>query len=766
MRVYCFSREYDPLRLLAFFVALFFLSTPCAQAVNSPKQVVAITVQGNHYVESETILSKLGSRVGAPLNRRTISRDVRRLFATGFFSDVRVIGEPKKGGIRLVYVVKENPLVAGLEIHGNDEIETKVLKPRLKIKPGHVLNDAYRRADIRMIRKAYLKKGYYQVTVDIEKHARKDGRVNVVINVHEGEVTRIKRIRFVGNRVFPDAVLLKEVASRRSDFTSWFSDRDVFKRDRLAADAQLIELYYMNHGYLDAKVESTLISLSPDRKWFYLTFSIHEGPQYTVKSVNLQGDMVPDRETLMRAVTIKPGELYSVDKLRESINTVSNVVGDEGYAFANVTPLFHRDIQARTVDLTLDIEKGQEVYIERIEISGNTKSDDEVIRRELRQEEGERYARSKVETSKKRLKRTQLLEDTRISFPKGSAPGLARMKVDVEERKTGSFTFGVGFSQLEKTFITSKIQEKNILGKGLDGRLTGQVGVKTQNFDASLTDPYFLDKDISASVNAFKTQTRLQETVTFKQDDFGGGVGFGIPLTETLTYSIGYQYTETNLLDIPADASLILRSQAGKQQTGELTQSLTWDTRDNTLAPGDGHFESVSVGVAGLGGRNRFLALRASSHMYFPLGSGFILSPSLTGMYIRGYFGKDVPIYRRFSLGGVGSLRGFDNFGVTIRDAATNDILGGNKAITAALNLYFPIPYMQTKGFRGVLFVDAGNVADFTQHLLLADTRVSSGLSIEWLSPIGPVGLTWGFPLRKKADDITKNFEFSLGSVF
>jgi len=748
-------------------VLLVFLLLPAAVcAAKVQKQVTSIRVEGNHYVERETILSKIRSKAGAPLSRKTISRDVRRLFSTGFFSDVRVIGEPLKGGIGLVYVVKENPLVAGLEIHGNDEIETKVLKPRLKIKPGHVLNDTYRQADIRMIRKAYLKKGYYQVVVDIKTHARKDGRVDVDVNIHEGAVTRIKRIRFVGNRVFPDAVLLGEVASRKSDFTTWFSDRDVFRRGRLAADAQLIERYYMNHGYLDAKVESTLISLSPDRRWFYLTFSIHEGPQYTVKSVNLQGDMVPDRKTLMQAVTIRPGELYSVDKLRESINAVSNVVGDEGYAFANVTPLFHRDIQARTVDLTLDIEKGQEVYIERIEISGNTKSDDAVIRRELRQIEAERYARSKVETSKKRLKRTQLLEDVRVSFPKGSAPGLARMKVDVEERKTGSFSFGVGFSQLEKTFINATIQEKNFLGKGINTNVSGQIGAKTQNFNTSVTDPYFLGRNFSASVNAFKTQSRFQNTVSFQQDSFGGGVGFGIPLTETLTYSVGYQFTETNLTNIPADASLVLKSQAGKQQTGELTQSLSWDSRDNTLAPTDGHFESLSVGVAGLAGQNRFLELGASSRVYFPFGDGFVLNPSLRGSYIRGYFGKEVPVYRRYSIGGVGSLRGFDSFGVTIRDAATNDILGGNKLATASLNLYFPLPYMQTKGFRGVLFVDAGNVADFTQHLLLADTRVSSGLSIEWLSPIGPVGLTWGFPLRKKAGDITKNFEFSLGSVF
>jgi len=736
------------------------------QAKEVAKQIVSIDVRGNRSVEKETVLSKVRSKAGERVNRTTISRDVRRLFATGFFADVRVIGEPVSGGIRLVYEVVENPLIAKLDILGNHEIPSKDMKPKLKIKPGRVLNNAYRMADIHTIRKAYLKKGYYQVDVKIQTAARKDGRVDVSIHITEGEVTRIKRIRFVGNHVFSDAELLSKVASRQSDFTSWFSDRDVFNRERLVGDAQLIERYYMNHGYLDAKAESTLISLSPDRKWFFLTFSIHEGPQYTVRSVNLQGDMVPGRDALMQAIKIHKDELYSVDKLRESINAVTTIVGDEGYAFANVTPLFHRDIQARTVDITLDIEKGREVYIERIEISGNKKSVDSVIRRELRQSEGERFASTKVARSKKRLNRSALLEKTRVSFPQGDAPGRVRMKLDVEEKRTGSVSIGAGFSQLEKTFITGKIQEKNFLGKGLAVNVRGDVGVRTQNFDTSVTDPYFLDQELSASVSLFKTQTKLQDIVAYKRNNIGGGVSFGIPVTETFVYSVGYRFTETNLTDIPTTASLILKSQEGKQSISEFTQSLTWDTRDSVVAPSDGHQNFLSLGTAILGGQNRFVETTAFSKVYFPLGGDFVLSPSIRGSYIRGYSGRGVPIYRRYSIGGVGSLRGFDSFGVTIRDAATNDVVGGNKLLTASLNLYFPLPYIATKGFRGLLFADAGTVADLSQNLSVGDVRASTGFSVLWLSPVGPVGLTWGFPLRQKAGDLSKNFEFSIGTLF
>ena len=754
--------------LLLLVVLLVPVNMPSATAEEGQgKRIVSIDVRGNRYVETETVLAQVKTKAGENFNRTTVSRDVRRLHATGFFADVRVVGEPSSEGIRLIYEVTENPLVAELEILGNDEIPDKKLKPKMKLKPGRILNKSNRLADKQTIRRAYLKKGYYQVNVDIQTKERKDGRVDVSIDVDEGEITRIKRIRFVGNQAFSDGELLKEGASKESDFISWMTGRDVFNRERLVGDAQLVEQHYLNHGYLDAKVESTLISLSPDKRWFYLTFSIHEGVQYTVSSINIQGDIVPDRDTLMQAITLETGELYSLRKMSDSIKEITTLVGDEGYAFANVTPLFHRDIQARTVDLTLDIEKGREVYIERIEIVGNQKTEDKVARREMRQIEGERFSASKMDRSRTRLKRVQLFENTSISLPKGSAPDKVGVNLKLEESKTGTFSIGAGFSQLEKTFFTVKVEEANLMGKGLRVIGQGDIGTKTQNFNASLTDPYFLNEELSATVNAFKTQTKLDEIVTYNEDNYGMGVNFGVPLSEFFTYGIGYQFSETNLKNIPTTASLFLRSQEGKQQIGEVTQSISWDNRDSFMAPTTGHFERLTFGVAGLGGDNRFTEVSASASIYFPLNGDFVLSPSLRASYIRGYSGRDIPIYRRYSLGGAsGHLRGFDSLGVTIRDPATNEVLGGNKTVSTSVNLSFPLPYMREAGFRGVLFADAGNIADFSQAMKTADTRVSSGFAIQWISPLGPLGLIWGFPIRDKAGDNTKTFEFSLGTTF
>jgi len=742
-------------------------SLPAAEvSAVGPDRIASIKVAGNRFIEAAAIMEKIRVKVGQKVDRRRISRDVRRLFATGFFADIKVLGVVRADGRHLTYQVKENPMIASMTIEGLHAVKEKDLKLKLKLKPGRIFNQSGLDRDIRTIRRGYLKKGYYQVEVDTVKKLRGDGRVDVALRVHEGDVTRIKRIRFIGNEAFADRDLMQKIASRSSSLVAWFKDRDVFNRDRLKADKQLILQHYLNHGYLDVQVESTIVSLSADKHWFYITFSIHEGAQYEVNAIGLQGDLVPDRDTLMRLVQLHRGELYSLDKLRKSIQDMTIRIGDEGYAFATVTPLLHRNINANTVDVTLDIEKGREVYVERIEISGNTKTEDTVIRREIKQVEGERFASSKLDKSKKALKKLSLFGDVRVTMPKGSALDKVRMKVDVDEKKTGSFSIGAGFSQLEKVFIRSSIKENNILGKGYVGNLSGQIGAKTQNFNANITDPFFMDENLSLGLNAFKRQTSLQQLTSFKEDSFGGGIGVGIPITDNVSYGVSYQFTDTDITDLPTDASLILQSQAGKQTTGEVIQSLSWDTRDSFITHKEGYFLSASMGIAGVGGVNRFIQPSISGGIFFPIGDSFTLNPSFSAQYIHGFSGRSVPIFRRFSMGGIGSVRGFDSFGISIRDPTTGEVIGGNKIARASINLFFPLPYMQTAGIRGVTFADIGTVADFNETLKFSQARASAGFGIEWLSPIGPVGLSWGFVLRDQPGDVKKTFEFSLGSTF
>jgi len=762
-----FSCRYSVL----FAIPLILLSTSDIYAeTTTGNRVASVEVSGNRYVESVAILASVEVKAGDKLSKRAISQDVRRLFKTGYFEDVYVVGHTENGGVRLVYTVKENPLIANLEILGNDEIVDKDLKPKLSLKPGKVYSAAKLRSDRNAIRKAYLKEGFYQVEVRAEEEVREDGRIELALHVTEGEITHIKRIRFVGNEAFSDDELRDELASKESSFSSYFSDKDVFDRERFGADARLLQQYYMNNGYLDLKIESTQLSLTPDKKSFYLTFALHEGPQYSVDKIDVQGDMVPSKEALMESVELSEGEIYSFLDLTKTISAMEEKVGDEGYAFVSVTPLFKRDVAAQKVSITFDVEKGREVYVERIQITGNKKTEDAVLRRELRQYEGARYSASGIKRSKERLRRAQLYKDVRVNLEKGEAGDLVQMNVDVEEDKTGSFSAGAGYSQVEKVFFTAKVEERNFLGKGYTANSNAEIGGVTQNYDVALSDPYFLDSDVRASVNMFKNQTKLDDITSYKQDSIGGGIDFSMPLAEYVSYSIGYQYNRSKLTDIPITASLALRSQAGLQTTGELGQSLTWDTRNRTLAPTEGHREILAFSLAGVGGDNKFAEVSVSTKSYFSLTEKLIFSPTLAASYINGFGGKEIPIYRRYSMGGVGTLRGFDSYGVTLRDPTTGEVVGGDKQVRGSLDLFFPLPYMETAGFRGVLFFDAGTTwgssLSVNEAFSTSKIRTSAGVGVEWMSPIGPLSLAWGYPINKVAGDIERNFEFALGVGF
>jgi len=478
--------------------------------------ILSIDVQGNQNVEKEAVLAKMRTRAGQPLDRRQLSRDVRKLYKSGFFSDIRFVGTRTAQGIHLVCHVKEYPLIAKLKMEGNDQFPTKDLQLKMKLKPGRIYSPKYKESDRNTLRKGYLKDGYYQVGIDFIPTEREDGRIDLLIRVHEGGVTRINRIHMIGNTAFSDAVLRKEIASRRSDLSSWFSDRDIFDTKRFGADGQLLQQYYLNHGYLDMKLDSEQITMAADKKGFSLTFSIHEGVSYSVEKVNLQGDLVPDQKTLQELIKLEPGDIYSLNDMRATIDAMTDRVGDEGYAFATVTPLLNRNIDNHTVAITFDIEKGEEVYVERIEVSGNEKTEDKVVRRLMDQSEGARYSGTQVKHTKEALKRAEFIEDVRVSFPKGSVGDKVRMKVDVTEKKSGSIAGGLGFSQREKVIITARISEKNLLGKGYQASINGKLGKVTQDITASLADPFFLDTNIRASLNVFKTKTDPQLMPIFR----------------------------------------------------------------------------------------------------------------------------------------------------------------------------------------------------------------------------------------------------------
>ena len=752
------------------------LAKGLATSVLLGKPIVGIEVTGNRYIEPAALLAGLKTKVGDVFNRRTLSQDIQKLYASGSYADLKVLGEREGDGVKLTFNVKENPFITEYHMEGNEEVTYKDMKRKLKLKQGVIFSEAKLRADINTIRKGYVKKGYYQLTVKPVKELLEDGSMKLTMHVHEGEVTHIRQIRFIGNQAFSDAELADKVSASISGLIPWFSNKDVIDTKKFANDAQILVEFYQNHGYLDVNVESAQLSLTPDKQSFYLTFALHEGPIYHVSSLDVQGDMEPSRDKLLEAITMQEGQTYAVSDLRATIEAISLLVGDEGYAFNSVTPLLKRNIEEQTVGIVFDVEKGREVYIERIEIEGNEKTDDGVVRREMRLNESQRYSATGMKQSRAALTKLPLFKDVRIAMPRGSADDRVNTKVTVEEDQTGSFIVGAGFSQVEKVLFRVKTSEKNLLGKGYAASVTADVGKVTQNFDVSLTDPYFMDTNVAATLTLNKTQTNLNNATAkanlYTQNDFGGGVNFSVPISEHVYYGVGYNYTNSNLSNIDPTASFLLQSQAGKQTTSLVSQSLSYDTRDRSISTTKGYQDSVDFSFAGLGGVNRFWEAGASVKGYLPVIDDFVLSGSLAGRVIQSYSGVDVPIYRRYSLGGIGSVRGFDFYGISLRDPATGDPVGGNKQVTGALNFYFPLPYVQTSGFRGVTFMDMGtvwgkeNLTQVSAKFSLSSMRVSAGFGIEWISPVGPVTLSWAKPLRKQPGDVLRGFEFGLGRAF
>jgi len=755
----------------------------CAGVAGATEARIArIEIEGLHWLEKSTVLDRLEVRSGDRFDRRAIGESIKALIRSGFVSDVKVYARNTPNGVVLRFIVRENPIIGSVRFSGNEEFSDKTLKTRLKeLKPGRVLSAGLKQRVLSRLRKGYFKKGYYQMQAELRTKRRPDGRVDVVVAIDEGPQTRIKRIQLLGVRAFEPEEILHEIISRPETLGAAITDRDIFRREAVSADVQLIERFYQNRGFLDARVDSATSRLALDRSGFLLAYAVREGVRYRVGKIRLEGDLVPSEEALRKRIKLVPGQWYSLAKLQETIDALTKAVGDEGYAYATVTPLFRRDPENQLVEISFVIEKGRRIYLHRIRFSGNEHTDDLTLRRELRQDEAALYSASAMEQSEKRLRRLPMVEDLKRTLKR--VPGsrsLVDLDFEVKERKSGSLSLGVGYSQLEKTFVQGRISEQNLFGKGYQLSFNGQIGARTQNYSVSFTDPYFLSEEVSATFSLYKQGVQFNQVLAaanYQTNSFGGSLGFRIPISEAWGWGINYRYDRTFIANVPANASLLLQSQAGKQTTGELGLSIDFDTRDNLLTPSEGAFWSASISQAGLGGSNRFTEARMQARYYHPLDAERRWIAALS-LKLAAIGGPKLPLYRRYSLGGLGSVRGFDVFGISLRDPKTQEALGGDRYWTGSLNLYVPLPGVRTAGFRGVLFVDAGQTwgkidASFagqrlkvTEPFSLGRMRASVGFGVEWVSPIGPLGFYWGFPVKKQPADLLRRFVFALGAMF
>ena len=736
----------------------------------SPAAIAGIQIQGNVRSEAETIRSYLQLKVGEPFDAAAADRSLKALFGTGLFADVTI----EMQGSTLVVKVTENPIINRVAFEGNNKIDDDKLRDEVQSKPRQVYTRARVQADVDRILTIYRRSGRYNASVEPKVINLEQGRVDLVFEINEGDVTGVKRISFVGNEAFGDGTLRGKIRTSESAWWRFLSSDDRFDPDRLNLDRELLRKFYLSEGYADFRVVSAVAELAPNREGFFITFTINEGDRYKFGNVDVtsrfQGLNV---DVLKTFLTISEGDWYDANAVEKSVSNISEAVGSLGYAFVDVRPNIRRNKDNNTVDVTFDVQEGPRVYVERINISGNTRTLDKVIRREFRLAEGDAFSTAKVRRSEQRLRNLGFFEKVDISAAPGSAPDKTNLEVQVVEQSTGEISFGAGYSTSSGVVGTISVRERNLRGAGEDVNLSVSLGTQSSQGTISFTEPYFLDRELTAGVDLFVTQNDRQSTSSYSDSSLGFAFRGGWAYSETLRQTLRYTLKQTNIYDVQYWASSVIQAQAGYSTLSELSTTVAWDTRDQRLNTTKGWLLRGTLSAAGPGGDQFYLRASADAAYFQPLFADVVASITGSVGAIAPYANAYVRLNNLFFLGG-DSLRGFAVGGVGPRDGYTTDSLGGTYFYTASAELSFPLPLVPKEvGLLGKAFTDIGSLwgvqsatANNTSVLTSELMRVSAGIGIQWASPFGPIRVDYAWPLQYESWDKIQNIRFSFGARF
>ena len=723
-----------------------------------------INVQGNQRVDSSTILRYSELQEGQNVGINEINAAIKRLYLTGFFTEVKV----RKQGDGILINVSENPMVNEVRFEGNKELKEDKLAPELALKPRGLYTRPKIQADLERLQSLYSRSGRFSAKVTPKLETLAQNRVNVIFEIDEGEVTKIGDIQFIGNEKF-DAPTLKAVIN--SDTECWYcflSDNDKYNPDKVAYDKELLRRFYTSQGYADFVVKSTTAELSPAKDKFFITFTIDEGKRYRIGEVKIESSLpnVTNKE-LRNKVEISEGDLYDSEAIENSIDTLVEELGDKGFAFVDIEPVINKRDE-KTIDLAFKVAEGPRVYVERINIEGNLRTLDEVVRREFRLAEGDAYSSSKMQRSEQRLRNLGFFEEVKVTTAKGSSPDRVAVNVDVSEKSTGEVTLGGGFSTVDGLLADIGIKERNFLGKGQEMRVKGTFAQLRQQYDIGFTEPYFMGRDVAAGFDLFNTIQDFRTRASFDRASTGGKLRFGYALSENLRQDVYYSYLQTDIRNVRDNASRFIREQQGTNTTSLIGQSLTYDKLDNRIAPTEGYMGRLTLDFAGLGGNSEFIRPDVRGQFYHSFAPKWIFMQSATAGYVHA-LNDGIKIQDRFFIG-QREMRGFDLIGLGARDRLTGDALGGNIYYTTSTELQFPLGLPDDLGIAGAIFVDTGTLYGIDQSgaNVLDDSspRVSTGVGISWNSPFGPLRLDYGEAIVKQDYDVTQNFRFSFGGRF
>jgi len=739
-----------------------------AQSISSGDPIQEIRIEGNQRIEPETVRSYMQVNPGDPFDAQRIDQALKNLFATGLFADVNF----RRDGNALVVAVTENPIINKLAFEGNQRLDDEALQQEVQLRPRVVYTQARVQADVKRILDLYRRSGRFAATVEPKIINLDQNRVNLVFEINEGEVTEVRRIDFVGNKVFSDSDLRDEIITQEYAFYRFLSTTDTYDPDRLTLDKEALRKFYLAEGYADFRVVSAVAELSPDQEAFFITITVEEGERYTFGTIDIKTTLKDlDPESLRDAVETDEGDWYNADLVDESVQAISDRVGSLGYAFVDVRPRIDRDAENKILNLTYDIQEGPKVYVERIDISGNVRTQDKVIRREFRIAEGDAFSTSKLRRTEQRLKNLGFFESVDIQAVPSDSPDKTVIKVKVAEKSTGELSFGAGFSTADGPLGNVGLRERNLLGKGYDLRAQFNISGRRSTIDVSFTDPYFLDKELSAGFDVFHRRFDRRES-SFKEQNTGLGLRMGYDLAEYTRHTISYQVSYdkvTGVDDDDSDVSDVIKGEEGSDVRSIIGHDITYDRRDNRLDPREGYYVSVGMDFAGLGGTVTYLRNTLGGGYFYTINKEVTLGATGEVGYIRG-LGDEVRVTDAFFLGGQ-NLRGFATGGVGPRDSDTNDSLGGKFRFEGTLQAAFPLGLPEEYQIRGRVFSDFGTLTgtDFEDDIDLNDDaslRMSLGVGVTWVSPFGPLAVDLAYPILKESYDEDELFRFSVGTTF
>jgi outer membrane protein insertion porin family len=761
-------------RLIA--AAAFALCTGSVLAVE-PFTVRDIRVEGIQRTEAGTVFNYLPVKVGDTFTDDKAAASIKALYATGFFKDVRLEVE----GDVLVVTVEERPAIASVEFTGTKEFDKDTLTKALKeigLGESRIYDKALLDRAEQELKRQYLSRGLYGVQITTTVTPIERNRVNINFTVDEGDVARIRQINVVGNKAFSEKELRDVIKLSTPGWFTWYTKSDQYSKQKLTGDIESLKSFYLNRGYLEMQVESTQVSITPDRKDIYITINITEGDKFTVSDVKLEGEMFGREEEFKKLVELKPGDVYSGAKLTESTKKISERLGDFGYAFANVNANPQINREKKEVGFTILIDPGKRVYVRRINIGGNTRTRDEVIRREMRQLESSWYDASKIKLSRDRIDRLGYFTEVNVETPE--VPGTTDqvdVNVNIAEKPTGTISLGAGFSSSDKLTLTGSIQQANAFGSGNTIGLDVNTSSRNRTIAVSQTNPYFTKDGISRSYEAFLRTTRppVINTGDYRVRTLGGNVRFGVPFSEvdTVFFGVGAERTE---VDVDTTSPLVYRQYVSDFGSGDSARTtsfpftVAWqrDNRDSALVPTKGRYQRVNLELSALGDLRYYRTIY--QHQYFkPLFSSSTLALNGEIDYGHSVGGRPYPVFKNFYAGGIGSVRGYEGSSLQVSPVAGQDVVGGNARLILNAELQFPFPGTGAdRTLRWFTFVDAGNVFNTTagEKINTSNLRYSAGVGISWVSPIGPLKLSFGKPLNAKENDRTQAFQFQLGTGF